>query len=39
LAPLFSPQHLAPEQILGNCELRDVMQTLAVADASLHFSS
>jgi hypothetical protein len=25
LAPLFSPQYLVPEQILGKCELRDVI--------------
>ena len=27
LAPLFSSQHLVPEQILGKCELRDVIHS------------
>ena len=38
-APLFSSQHLAPTQILGKCELRDVIYTFPLSDRSLKFTS
>ena len=39
LAPLFYTQYLVPEQILGKCELRDVIYTRLQSNSDCNANS